>query len=192
MNSKRNFDKKKRLFIGIFAVLVMCITLGYAIIETTLSINGNATIDKVGWDIHFENIRVTDGSRILTQEDKAEGFFEPKIDSVDKTKLSYKIFLKEPGDYYEFIVDVVNSGTLPAKLNGIQNTQLTEEEDVYTNYSVTYIDGTSPTIGEKLAVGGRKTLKVRIEFDRNIEAKDLPTERHSFDLVYKLNYVQDK
>ena len=77
-------------------------------------------------------------------------------------------------------------------MTGKKPTELTEEEDVYTNYSVTYIDGTLPTIGEKLAVGGRKTLKVRIEFDRNIEPKDLPTERHSFDLVYKLNYVQDK
>lgn len=192
MNNKRDFNNKKRIFIGVFAFLILLIGFGYAIIETTLSINGNATIDKVGWDIHFENIRITDGSRLLTQEDKNEGFFEPKIDSVDKTKLSYRIFLKEPGDYFEFIVDVVNSGTLPAKLNGIQNTELTEEEDVYTNYSVTYIDGTLPTIGEKLAVGGRKTLKVRIEFDRNIEPKDLPTERHSFDLVYKLNYVQDK
>ena len=173
MNNKRDFNNKKRIFIGVFAFLILLIGFGYAIIETTLSINGNATIDKVGWDIHFENIRITDGSRLLTQEDKNEGFFEPKIDSVDKTKLSYRIFLKEPGDYFEFIVDVVNSGTLPAKLNGIQNTELTEEEDVYTNYSVTYIDGTLPTIGEKLAVGGRKTLKVRIEFDRNIEPKDL-------------------
>ena len=56
MNNKRDFNNKKRIFIGVFAFLILLIGFGYAIIETTLSINGNATIDKVGWDIHFENL----------------------------------------------------------------------------------------------------------------------------------------
>lgn len=189
MREKDNFFVKRICLVAVVLVAVAGLSVGFAALQTTLSINGNTKIDKVGWDIRFENIVVTDGSVAIGADDTAA-----TIDASDPTKVSYNITLAQPGDFYEFTVDIVNKGTLPAKLDSIVKDNLTDEEDVYTNYTVSYVDGTIPTEGEKLAVGteNKKTLKIRVEFDENIEAADLPSEAHSFALSYDLNYVQDK
>ncbi len=43
--------------------IVLCtLGIGYALLQTTLTINGTSKIRGNTWDIHFENIDVTDGS----------------------------------------------------------------------------------------------------------------------------------
>lgn len=189
MRQKDNFLTKRICLVVIVLVAVMGLTVGFAALQTSLSINGNTKIDKVGWDIRFENINVTTGSVEIGSGDAAA-----TIDPTDPTKVTYNVTLSEPGEFYEFTVDVVNKGSLPAKLESIVKDTLTAEEDVYTNYTVSYVDSTLPTIGDKLATGegNKKTLRIRVEFDENVSAEDLPTEAHSFELSYQLNYVQDK
>lgn len=189
MRQKDSFLTKRICLIVIVLVAVMGLTVGFAALQTSLSINGNTKIDKVGWDIRFENINVTTGSVEIGNDDVAA-----TIDPTDPTKVTYNVTLSEPGDFYEFTVDVINKGSLPAKLDSIVKDSLTAEEDVYTNYTVSYVDSTLPTIGDKLATGeaNKKTLRIRVEFDENVSAEELPTEAHSFELSYQLNYVQDK
>ena len=44
----------------LFVVLLLSISIGYALINTNLKINGTANVTKQTWDIHFENIQVTE------------------------------------------------------------------------------------------------------------------------------------
>ena len=189
MRSRDNFLVKRVCLVIAVIALILGLGTGFAALQTSLSINGNTKIDKVGWDIRFENIVVTTGSVEI-----GTGNVAATIDASDPTKLNYNVTLSQPGDFYEFTVDIVNKGTLPAKLESIVKEELSDEEDLYANYTVSYVDGTLPNSEDKLAVGeeNKKTLKVRIEFDENIEAADLPSEAKSFELSYKLNYVQDK
>ncbi len=186
MNKKSSFLRKRYFVVALFLVLLAGITLGYSALQTTLSINGKTKIDKVGWDIHFENVNVTEGSVAI-----GEGNQAATIDATDKTKMSYNITLAKPGDFYEFTVDIKNAGTIDAKISEIVADKLTDAQDVYANYTVKYTDNTIPAPDDKLAAKATKTLKVRIEFDTNIEPADLPTEGDTFDLNYKMTYVQD-
>ncbi|MBR3116616.1 MAG: hypothetical protein IKF36_01925 [Bacilli bacterium] len=187
MNKKSNFLKKRSFVIALFLLLIAGITLGYSALQTQLEINGNTTIDAVGWDIHFANVNVTQGSVAIGAGNQAA-----TIDSEDTTKMSYNITLKNPGDFYEFTVDIVNAGTIDAKISEIVADQLTAAQDVYTNYTVTYTNNTIPAAEDKLAHGQTKTLKVRIEFDTDIDPDDLPTEGANLDLDYQILYVQDR
>ena len=46
----------------ILILLVVCLSLGYAYINSDLNINGTAQVKHANWDIHWANIQVTNGS----------------------------------------------------------------------------------------------------------------------------------
>lgn len=179
MRRKEKFFSKKFLLIGLFILLIAGISIGYAALQTTLSINGTTKINKVGWDIHFENIQVAENS---VNNGSAI------INANDSTEVTYNVTLSEPGEFYEFSVDIKNAGTLPAKLESITNPGLTDEEDVYANYTVTGL----PAVGSVLASGAKETVTIRVEFDSDIDPEDLPTEDKILTKTIKFNYVQNK
>ena len=172
----------KKVVLSLLALLLLTITVGYAALSTTLNINGTSKINNATWDVHFANLEVTSGSVSATKA--------ATIDSA--TEIDYNVELIKPGDFYEFTVDVTNTGTIDAKLgdapilNGVS-----AEQDVYTNYTVTYSDDTAINANDKLAAGATKKLKVRVEFDRNITNSQLPTEAQPLNLTFAMNYVQD-
>lgn len=173
----------KKVVLSLLALLLLTITVGYAALSTTLNINGTSKINNATWDVHFANLEVTSGSVSATKA--------ATIDSA--TEIDYNVELIKPGDFYEFTVDVTNTGTIDAKLgaapilNGVS-----AEQDVYTNYTVTYSDNTAIHANDKLAAGATKKLKVRVEFDReNITNSQLPTEAQTLNLTFAMNYVQD-
>lgn len=172
----------KKVVLSLLALLLLTITVGYAALSTTLNINGTSKINNATWDVHFANLIVTSGSVSATKA--------ATIDSA--TEIDYNVELIKPGDFYEFTVDVTNTGTIDAKLgaapilNGVS-----AEQDVYTNYTVTYSDDTAIHANDKLAAGATKRLKVRVEFDRNITNSQLPTEAQPLNLTFAMNYVQD-
>lgn len=49
-------------------VILLFISIGYAYLNTTLSINGTSMLDSARWDVHFENIQVKNGSVTPTVE----------------------------------------------------------------------------------------------------------------------------
>ena len=83
--------KNKKYMLVILLLLVVGVSIGYAALTTTLNINGNTKIEKATWDVHFENLQVTDGSVVATKT--------AVIDS-DTTTINYEINLAEPGDFY--------------------------------------------------------------------------------------------
>ena len=178
--SKNNNGKRNLVLVAILMLLVG-ISVGYAALTTTLNINGTANISSVGWNVHFENIKVTTGS--VTASTPAA------IDNAT-TAVSYAVSLVKPGDFYEFTVDVVNDGTLVAKLSDITLGGLTTAADVYTNYTVTYSDGSTIAEGDTIAAGASKTLKVRVAYDSNVTSSQLPTTATSLSLTVATTWIQ--
>ena len=172
----------KKVVLSLLALLLLTITVGYAALSTTLNINGTSKINNATWDVHFANLTVTSGSVSATKA--------ATIDSA--TEIDYNVELIKPGDFYEFTVDVTNTGTIDAKLGEAPILSgVSAEQDVYTNYTVTYSDNTAINANDKLAAGTTKKLKVRVEFDRNITNSQLPTEAQPLNLTFAMNYVQD-
>ena len=118
-------------------ILLLGISIGYAALTTTLVINGESTIKKAVWDIHFTNVKTQDGS---VSVNTANGEKIAYIPNTDETKVEYKVVLKKPGDFYEFTVDVVNSGTLDAKISSNPTLIGTDNYDKYVEYTVVWND----------------------------------------------------
>ena len=106
---------KHKKYIVYVLLLILCISIGYAALSTTLNITGVSNINSAKWDIHFENVKVSDTSVTATS---------PAAIDAAKTTVNYSVRLPKPGDSYTFTVDVVNAGTIDAMISEVINTSL--------------------------------------------------------------------
>lgn len=175
-------ERKKRMSVLILLLLVGFITIGYAVLNSDLTITGTSHITNATWDVHFENVVITTGSVSATSG--------PTIDA-SKLNVTYEVTLTKPGDFYEFTVDVKNGGSVPAKLSAAPTiTGVSSAQDVYTNYTFKNSDDTAVTAGQTIAAGGKRTYKVRVEFDKNISNSQLPTQQQNMTLTASMNWEQ--
>ena len=179
-----NNEKKGRgSFIAILVlVLVLGISIGYAALSTTLNINGSTTIGKSSWDVHFANVIETAGGVTAT---KAAAI-------TATTEVTYEVTLPTPGTFYEFTVDVVNAGSLDAKLSADATVEgVSAAQAVYTKYSVVWSDtGVAPKTGDVIKAGQKKTAKVRVEYNKDVTAAQLPTTDQVLTLTASMNFIQ--
>ena len=183
-NTKKNKEERRRrsLIILLLIILLLGVTVGYAVLSTSLNINGTSRIKNSGWDVHFENVQVVDGSVAAT--------VAPTIDS-KQLDISYEIELTKPGQFYEFTVDVCNKGYIDAILRKLPILKgVSNEQDVYINYTFAHADGTAIRVGEKLMTGETQKFRVRVEADRNVIQKELPVNTQKLYLSVVLNYEQ--
>ena len=166
----------------ILILLVVCLSLGYAYINSDLNINGTAQVKHANWDIHWANIQVTNGSVSAST---------PTISN--QTTVNYSVVLNLPGDYYEFTVDAVNGGnidaiidTIDSKLNGATITALPD----YLNYTVSYFDGMPLQANQLLAANSTEKYKIRIEYRTDIELNQIPATNQDLTLQFTVTYRQ--
>ena len=173
---------KRRLSVIVLLLLLMSVTIGYSALSSNLDITGTSKISNAKWDVHFDEPTVTRGSVTATSA--------PELSNEDLS-ITYSVVLTKPGDFYEFTVDVVNDGTVAAKLNAVPTISgVGTDQDVYTNYTFTHANGSAVAAGETIAAGDSASFKVRVEFDRNISADDLPESEQTMNLKVEMNYVQ--
>ena len=167
----------------ILMAVVVTLTIGYSLLSSNLNINGSSSIKEASWDIHFENIQVKTGSVSAST---------PVIDT-NKTTVTYNVTLTNPGDYYEFTVDVVNSGSIDAMIESVTS-KMNDVEIVslpnYLDYFVTYQNGVDIQPFQELRSGTTETLIVRVEYKRDVNSEDLPTTDQDLNMEFKINYTQ--
>ncbi len=178
---------KRKKYIIILFVLLLGFSVGFALLQANLKINGTSKVKGSSWDIHFENLNVTNGSVALSTGDVGA-----TIQS-SRTDITYTVTLNLPGDYYEFTVDAVNGGsidamidTIDSKLNGATITTLPD----YLKYTVTYSDGVALEPNHQLLHNTTEKYKVRIEYKRDINSTDMPTTAQTLSLSFGVVYVQ--
>ncbi len=192
--AKQN-TKRNRLAL-LLLLLVGVISVGYAALSTALNINGTTKIKNAKWDVHLvvgtatsTGDVVVNNAPTLTAGTKVNGNTNTVGDTVE-----YSVDLVTPGDKYEFTVDVVNGGTIDAKLSSVLMEGVSTEQDVYTNYTVVYSggdkDGQVPAANDVLGAGETVTVKVTLEFVKDITADQLPTTEQTMNLKFGLTYVQ--
>ena len=172
----------KSIYIVLLMVVLISVTIGYAVINSTLNITGKSSISKNSWDIHFDNIVVKEGS--------VEAVKIPTIES--STTLDFEVSLNLPGDFYEFTVDVVNNGTIDAMIDGLNKTpDLTENQLKYINYIIEYENGEEVASKQLVKAGEFVRLKVRVEYKSDINAFDLPQSTETLNLGFTVNHIQN-
>ncbi|MBR2828394.1 MAG: hypothetical protein IKE70_04100 [Bacilli bacterium] len=172
--------------------LIGIMGLGYAFLHADLKINGVASIPSLSWNVRFKanSINVTTGSVPIDTTNNEQA---ARID--DDTNLSYKVRLGLPGDFYEFTVVVENTGNIDAMIDSISSklgdTEITTGTlPSYLTYTVTYSDGIEIQPKQILAKNTEETLKVRLEFKKDVQASQLPSLATTLNLNFQINYVQ--
>lgn len=182
-------EKKKNtqlIIIAILAVAILFMSVGFAAYASTLTINGTAKVQSNKWSVHFVDTTYaeTTGSKVGTK-------------TITGTNLTYSVTLEKPGDFYEFSIDVINDGTFDAVLNGITMSTLTEAQQKYLTYTLTY-DGTPYTASQSslssslphASGSNTKTVKVRVAYVQPENSADLPATSADVTLTASLDYAQ--
>ena len=174
---------QRRYLFTVLFIILLSISLGYALLTTNLNIVGTTIVKDNKWDIYFDNVQVSSGS--VTASTSA-------IDT-NKTTVSYSVNLNLPGDYFEFTVDAVNAGTIDGMISAISNklngTEITTLPN-YLEYSVSYSDGIAIQNNHLLESGKTETYKVRVGYKKDISATDLPSTEQTLNLTFSVTYVQ--
>ena len=170
--------KDKKLFILLF--IIMLFSIGFTMLTIIFCLDNNLKHKNDIWDIHFENLNVLEGS--------VSGENIVKMPTISNNNLiEYSVILEKPGDYYEFEVVVINDGTLDAELSVIPTIKgISEKQDKYINYIVTYSNGTQINATDKLLSNRTVTYKVRVFY----ESSSLSYEEQRLNLVFSVNYSQ--
>ena len=177
--------REKALVIVVLLVVIAGLTVAFAALSTTLNINGTAYLDAAKWGIRFENLSSPTkiGSANVTGTAKIE---ETKAAEITGMNVGLSI----PGDKIIYTVDLVNKGTINAKIDNIEKTQLTSEQQRYLTFKVTDQNGYEIKQGDILEKGETKKITITIEFIKDLTKEDLPTSTSTISLSYKLNFVQ--
>ena len=176
----------KLLIISILFMLIAGLTVVFAALSTSLNINGTAYLDAAKWGIKFENLSSPTawGTATTTGAAKIEETKSAEITGIN-------VSLSTPGDLVRYSVNLVNEGTINAKIDNIEKTVLTEEQQRYLSFKVRDVDTLSEVKeNDVLKAGETKQLIIDIMFIDDITKDDLPKQTSTISLSYKLNFVQ--
>ena len=175
----------KLLIISILFMLIIGLTVVFAALSSSLNINGTAYLDASKWGIRFENLSSP------TKIGSATTTGTARIDDAKSASITgMNVSLSTPGDKIVYTVDLVNKGTINAKIDNIEKTMLTSEQQRYLTFKVTDDEGNEIKEGVILSAGELKKITITIEFIKDLAKEDLPTSTSTISLSYKLNFVQ--
>lgn len=160
----------------ILAIVALCVavaglSVAYAALSETLNISGTAKVGATSsnWNVHFNNGSCSKSGGATAGSITASG---------TQVTLGESTFTA-PGDSIVCTFDVVNEGTIAAKVGtvtipaaanltytGSGAAKAADEELVKGNmeYTITYADGTAIAENDTLAAGATKNLKLTLTY----------------------------
>ena len=168
---------KKQRRVMFLLILILGITIGFALLSTTLYINGTANIKSNTWNIHWDSNSIEETTGSITATTPAS------VTDQEEKNISFAVEFELPGDFYEFSADAVNEGTIDGKIEDVhitfyqadgvtpydENNPLPSE----IVYSFTHADGTAVGQNEVIRHGESISYKFRVGF--NSQSTSLPS-----------------
>ena len=183
-------EKKKNtqmFVIAILAVAVLTMSVGFAAFTQTLDISGNVSVASSSWNIQFDtsSYKESSGSVSIAADNR----------TISGTSMTYNVTLTKPGDFYEFTVNVKNTGTFDANLTGITMSSLTTEQSKYLTYEIDYNGNTYTSTQTGLSIALANTsgvvpVKVKVSYVQPENPADLPSSEVTIPLTASLTYNQ--
>ena len=178
---KHNIKKKTNSIKYILLAFFSCVSIGYAYLNSFISINGSSSVSKNTWDIHFENCTVTEGSVTTANEVQFDN---------NNTTINLNVKLNVPTEFYEIQVDIANGGTIGAVLSEIIMTELTEEQQKFLSFTAFYANGNVISENDYIEAGKSSKIKIRVEYIK-YPSENVPYENQQVALKLKFKYAQD-
>ena len=105
----------KNIILAVLGVILLGMTIAYAALQTNLNIGGSVDVPALDWDIHFSNF--TKGTVVGSATGPTASELETG-NYINATSISnLNISLPKPGDSISYTFNIVNAGTIDAKLN---------------------------------------------------------------------------
>ena len=184
-------NNKKRNFYTILLIIIAVLVVGYATLSSVLNLFGGLTI--VGgnsFNVNWNHVVVNeDSTGVATTPPTITNNANGTSKQVD-----FAVKLNKPGDFYEFNVDAVNSGTIDAMIGSMDYDKLDANGDPveaeFLNCTVSYADDIQLSSGQLLRAGDTITYKVRVEFSTDVSGDELPEGETAFRFEFGVTYVQ--
>lgn len=176
---KQNKKSGKKYLIILLIVFLLALAIGYAAFSDTLNITGTANANGT-FDMEFQNANI----------DKAVGCDATGTTatiSADKDTLSVQVKdLAYPGAGAQISVDIVNVGSLPAKVNSITPTNIAGSSNIKIK-GLDAIQTSHPTI----AAGDTCKLTFTVEWDPESTGELTSEEKAGISFNLAIDYTQD-
>ena len=174
---------RKNKKIKLYLLIILGLTIGFALVSTTLYVNGVITFNPRTYDIHWNpnTIEVTSGSRPASTP--------AHITDVENKNIGFAVELEFPGDYYEFTVDAKNYGDVDGAINAITFNYYEDGSSTpttlpsYLDYKIEYADGGTPAAGDILRAGKSRKYRFRFEFKSTEEEMQQNDSTGSVEIV---------
>lgn len=175
-NRGNDMNKKTRL---LFVLLVVFITIGFALLTVNLNINGSVSFVDGSFDVHFEDLKI-ESSTVESINATIDGDTTINLDGT----------LQKPGDYFDYSFNVMNTGTMDATLDTFAVAGLSDEQKKYFTYSVKYdYDESIVKYGDILRAGQGKKIIFHFEYLYNID--NIPSDSE-LNFYVRMNYINPK
>lgn len=174
----------KRRISFIVLILLLLISVGYATLSTILKVNGTTNLAEVSYLVIFDNVRLS-GNNIHPTDTAT-------IDSNDRTKMNFNLNLENPDDYFVIDFNMVNVGTLIAKLTKIDLG--ISDPDMMNLVNIEILDENDQPLEEGLIIhfldNKIKHGRIKISYDLpdDITLEDLNNTGKSFDLTMNFTF----
>ena len=169
-------NNKELNILSIISVIisVVCLTVAFASLSTTIRVSGTSFMKAASWNIAFQtplNLTNSTGGRWIDNPVGGTVEGEPKIIG---TTLYFNAELDERGDYVSFDIPVKNTGTIDAILSNVATSISGIDKDILI-LSVVDSNSNNLTSGSMtLNADETKTITVKAAFDPSALDIELP------------------
>lgn len=170
-------------------IAVVFISVGFALMSTSLTVTGTVKVVPATWDVHFLPSTYAFSNNSTAAEDTVNPSSTPTAATFNDTTFSgYEITLTKPGDKGTITFDVENLGDLDAQVSSVtigtpvytgeatDPTKKANDEalvEANVTYTITWSDGTAITTNDVLtkatsgvaSANGTKTIKIEAEYN---------------------------
>ena len=157
--------------IAIAAVLLAIIgmTIGFAALSQTLTIGGVATVRQASWDITFANL----STPTLTGE---AAVVTPAALVSSGTTMNFAVSLKQPNDSVVYEVDMVNNGSINARVSSVSLTGVSDAVAANVTYTLTYANGDPINVNDTLNAGQTRRVRLTVSYNAvtTLPSADIP------------------
>lgn len=176
---KNSRKSNKKYLIILLIVFILSLAIGYAAFTDVLKISGTANANGT-FDLEFQNAKVVSTVGCDAAETKAEISADKDLLTVTVKDLAY------PGAGAQFSVDIVNVGSLPAKVTKVTPVGLDGTDNIKIN-GLDAITTSHPTID----ANGTCSLSFNVEWDPASTAELTETEKNGVQFSLEIEYSQD-
>lgn len=171
----------RTLAIAAIMISLLGLVVGYSALSQTLLIGAKTTVKGADWSVHFDTTSLSEPT--LTG---SATVLNPATITI--TQIDIDVSLTKPNDSVVYTFDVVNDGTLDAKLSADPTfSGISEASAKNVSFTLTYLDGTEIKANDELNAKTTRHLKLTVSMN---DVTSVEKEDAILNLSATLLYVQ--